>query len=149
MTQIDYDKLPVKYIMENEILSDIFYPDDTLNSKMSRVRVRLENSDYRNFFMVIVDNENNKFLGIITFDEFIGLMKNKKYDYNKKFRDIMNKKFPCLDETKKIKDVFDFFESNKDINIIPILNKEGKYIGKIRRTNFKKRIEELFKSLAT
>lgn len=146
---INYDKLPLKYVMENDILSDVVYSNQSIKDSLEKFKNKLLVDDSRDFFMIVISDKLNIFMGILTFLELKNMLDDEKKNLiDKKFIDIMNTKNPHLTDKNTIQDVLNLFESHKKLNIIPILNKDKKYVGKVKRSNIDEMIKQLIKSLS-
>jgi len=139
---IDFTDKPVRLIMENDIVSDIVYENDVVDSKKKKILKRLESSmDLRDFFIVVLDVETDKIKGIITFKELQDVISEWKKGKNVLFKDAMvSPTTICYSES--IQKVVSLLESSKSVNIVLVTNENNKYLGKIKRTNLDKRLND-------
>ena len=131
---------PVKMIMENNVVSDIVYTSDKVNEKMNVVSTKLkELEDPRDFFIVILEPENNKIKGMLIFGDLDSLFEQLNKDRNLTFEKLSNIKPLSFGYKQPIRDILNAFENNKEQNIILIKNDDENYMGKVRRSNIVKR----------
>ncbi|MGV8086660.1 MAG: hypothetical protein ACP5N1_03445 [Candidatus Woesearchaeota archaeon] len=143
MAPIDFADKPVRLIMENEIVSDIVYEDDTIKSRISLVLRKLEKStdDPRDFFIVVLEKISNKIKGIITFEDLANLTTAFEKDKKLTFKKFVSSPTVIL-YTESIQKTIKLFES-KDVNIVLVKNEDESYVGKVKRTTLDKRLSDL------
>ena len=156
---MDFEKLkkkPVKLIMENNILDDVIYLNDNLEKLFRLTETKLDHS-FRDFLIVIL-NESNFVQHIITYREFEDYMnifrafvnkiedKDKPIDANvselnlNKFKIKINNN--AVNSNTEVEDALNIVKENK-LEVLVVVDSEKKYLGKIKRSSLKKRVNEL------
>ena len=147
MSSLYLSDKPIKMIMENDIVSDFVYASDEVRYKLDFIYKRIDNlKDPRDFFIVVLESENNKIIkGIFISKQLEHFSEKLEQNENLTF-DGLYKKPMLLNYKASISDALDIFEKNVDCNIILIENENKRYMGKIKRTNIKKRIKEFIRT---
>ena len=150
MSAIDFTDKPVKLIMENNIVSDIVYEGDLVKNNLKIILDKLDSTrkDPRDFFIVILERNTNKLKGIISADELIKMTRAYEKNNTIKFDPFCVKPLTVL-YSESIENMVKLFESKKTIDIILVINEEGQYMGKIKRTSLNKKINELIAMFAS
>jgi len=154
-------KKPIRLIMENNILDDVVHLSDPLGDLFSKIDDKIKNS-FRDFIIVILNSDNevyfiitykefSKFLSI--FSKFLGFSKKgNKIDSKKlgaKVEDIMDleqfsikKGINAIEADAIVQRALDIMDENK-LEVLVVVNKEDKYLGKIKRSSLRKRVDEV------
>src|SRR6185437_1655705 len=152
---------PIRLIMENNILDDVVHLSDPLGDLFSKIDDKIKNS-FRDFIIVILNSDNevyfiitykefSKFLSI--FSKFLGFSKKgNKIDSKKlgaKVEDIMDleqfsikKGINAIEADAIVQRALDIMDENK-LEVLVVVNKEDKYLGKIKRSSLRKRVDEV------
>ncbi|MDO8641984.1 MAG: CBS domain-containing protein [Candidatus Woesearchaeota archaeon] len=158
MAPINYSNLPTKMIMENDILGDILYTNDRLTTILEKLEKKLNHlKDARDFFFVLLDSQTKSVKGIITLLELKELLKFVNEELKKTNKNLPDieihtptycKKPVLIKSDNTITEVLSIFDSNQE-NILIVVNDKNVYIGKIRRTTLKDKLDELIKSITS
>lgn len=160
---MDFEALkrkPSKLIMENNILDDVVYLNAPLKVLFNKIDEKFEKS-FRDFLIVIINSKNEvnyiitykEFPSFITlFSNFLGyLKKDDKIDSKKlknKVEDLdlkpfsLNKGINAITADIEVQKALDIMNEN-NLEVLVVVNNENKYVGKIKRSSLKKRVDEV------
>ena len=147
MSCVNLSDKPVKYMMENDILSDFVYGSDRVHDRLNFLYDKLNKlDDPRDFFIVVLKPVNNEIKGIITFDDLDSLYKQLGQNHDLRFGSLYREPF-LFDYRQSISSVLDVFEKNDNCNVVLVTDENNGYAGRVKRTNIMKRVNDLRKIL--
>ena len=141
---IKIKELPITTLLENNIIDDIVYSTDTINSQFDKVNKKLANKEEM-FIMVVYDKSKDKIIGVIDIYNLENVLDLYSNNPKIRFKDLKLNKPKTLKDTAKIKDAWELFNKDDEPSFIVLLNKNDNYIGKISLNNFIEKIKELTK----
>lgn len=135
----------VKYIMENDIAGDIIYDSTKVSRLHKELKTKLERvEDARDLFFVMLSSDTKEIEGIITIPELKKIL--QKTPEKKITKADINQNPSTINYKSSISVALDKF-ADFNTNVILVTNENNRYMGKIKRSNFKDRLEEFLVSV--
>ncbi len=145
-------KKPVEVVLENNIHEDILFEDQTVNELIERISNLVSSSTDSLDFLVVITDRDLLLKTAITnreLDSLLVLLGEESAENlaSKSIQSLgLGEKIPLGNpislETATIENVYNLFQSDL-ADILIVQNKDSKYVGKIKRNNFTKRLKLL------
>jgi magnesium transporter len=120
--------------MQTELFDAVM--DETIQSSIDRLRQLKSEGELENIHQVFIINDHQRLIAALPLEDLI------IYDFSKTYRDILDtKEFRAIEATEDIEVVATMFEQF-DLAVLPVLDWQGKLVGRITSDDIYDIIEE-------
>ncbi len=129
-----YDEDQAGAWMQTELFDAVM--DETIQSSIDRLRKLKSEGELENIHQVFIINDHHRLIATLPLEDLI------IYDFSKTYRDILEtKEFRSIEATEDIEVVAKMFEQF-DLAVLPVLDWQGKLVGRITSDDIYDVIEE-------